>query len=64
MTFTVILANLKKTMEALFDEVTFKINVDFELTISLWFYEEDFGWTAYEEKMFEGAENYIMVCKQ
>ena len=50
-------------MEALFDEATFKINVDFNLTISLWYYEKDLGWKAYEGEMSIGTDNYIKVLK-
>lgn len=59
-----VLVGLKKTIKELFREVTFKINVDFELTIKLWFYEEDYGLKAYEGKMEEGNNNYIKVCFQ
>ena len=56
-----ILINLNKTVEALFREVTFKINRDFYLHITLWFYEEEYGWQNYEGKMTEGNDNYIEV---
>ena len=56
-----ILSSLNKTVEALFREVTFKLNTDFGLYIKLWFYEEAHGWKGYEEKIFEGNENYIKV---
>ena len=56
-----VLVGLKKTIKELFREVTFKLNVDFELTITLWSYEEDFGVKAYEGKMELGS-NYIKVC--
>ena len=55
-----ILASLNKTIETLFREVTFKINVDFELVIKLWYYEDDYGWKNYTGKMREGS-NYIKV---
>ena len=55
-----ILAMLNKTIETLFKEVTFKINVDFELFIRLWYYEDDYGWKNYTGKMNEGS-NYIKV---
>ena len=58
---TKILMSLNKTIEALFREVTFKLNRDFYLYISLWFYEEEFGWQYYEGKMKEGHDNYIEV---
>ena len=57
-----ILANLNKTVEELFRESTFKLNVDYSLNISLWFYEE-FGWKSYEKKMLEGNNNSILVKK-
>ena len=56
-----ILISLNKTVEALFREVTFKLNRDFYLHINLWFYEDKFGWQNYEGKMKEGSENYIEV---
>ena len=56
-----ILISLNKTIEALFREVTFKINRDFYLHITLWFYEEEYGWQNYEGKMTEGNDNYIEV---
>ena len=56
-----ILISLNKTVEALFREVTFKINRDFYLHITLWFYEEEYGWLNYERKMTEGNDNYIEV---
>ena len=59
-----VLVGLKKTIKELFREVTFKINVDFEVTIKLWFYEEDYGVKAYEGKMEMGNNNYIKVCFQ
>ena len=59
-----ILVGLNKTVKDLFKEVTFQINVDFEVTIILWFYEEDHGWKAYEGKIKEGNDNYIKVCNE
>ena len=44
-----------------FREVTFKINVDFELNIRLWYYKNDDGWKNYTGKMYEGSNNYIKV---
>ena len=58
-----VLVGLNKTIKELFREVTFKINVDFELTITLWSYEEDYGVKGYEEKMVEN-DNYIKVCDE
>ena len=58
---TEILMSLNKTIEALFREVTFKINRDFYLYLNLWFYEEGYGWQSYEGKMKEGPDNYIEV---
>ena len=55
-----ILASLNKTVETLFREVTVKINVDFELDIRLWYYEDANGWKNYTGKMHEGS-NYIKV---
>ena len=56
-----ILISLNKTVEALFREVTFKINRNFYLYITLWFYEEEYGWQNYEGKMTQGNDNYIEV---
>ena len=56
-----ILAKMNKTIEGLFREVAYKLNVDFEFYITLWFYEEDFGWKGYKGKMLEGDDNYIKV---
>ena len=56
-----ILVGLNKTINDLFREVTFKINIDFELTIKLWFSDKDHGVKGYEEKMEEGNNNYIKV---
>ena len=58
-----ILSSLNKTVEALFREVTYKLNTDFDLLIKLWFYEEEHGWRGYEEKILEGNENYIKIRK-
>ena len=55
-----VLVGLKKTIKELFREVTFKLNVDFELTIKLL----DFGFKTYEGKMEMGSNNYIKVCFQ
>ena len=56
-----ILVSLNKTIETLFRETTFKISLDFELYINLWYYEYDNGWKKYEGKMREGSNNYIKV---
>ena len=56
-----IFISLNKTMEALFREVTFKLNRDFYFSIGLWFYEDKFGWIKYSKKMKEGSDNYIEV---
>ena len=53
-----ILVSLNKTIETLFREATFKINVDYDLYIRLWYYED--GWKYYKGKMQEGS-NYITV---
>ena len=58
---TNILIHLNKTIESLFRETTFKINVDFELYIKLWYYDYDHGLKHYEGKMREGSNNYIKV---
>ena len=55
-----ILISLNKTVEALFREATFKLNRDFDLSINLWFYEDEFGWQNYMVKMKEGTDNYII----
>ena len=56
-----VLISLNKTIDALFREVTFKLNRDFYLYISLWYYEDEFGWQNYQGKMKEGSDNYIEV---
>ena len=56
-----ILVSLNKTIEILFREVTFKMNVDFELYIKLWYYDDNYGWKNYEGKLQEGSNNYIKV---
>ena len=56
-----ILISLNKTIDALFREVTFKLDQDFYFSINLWFYEADFGWLNYSKKMKEGNDNYIEV---
>ena len=56
-----ILVSLNKTIETLFREVTFKINVDFEMYIKLWYYQDYYGWKSYRGKMREGRNNYITV---
>ena len=58
---TKILMSLNKTIETLFREVTFKLNRDFYLHISLWYYKDEFGWQNYQGKMKEGSDNYIEV---
>ena len=56
-----ILISLNKTVETLFREATFKLNRDFNLSINLWFYEDEHGWRNYTGKMTEGSDNYIQV---
>ena len=56
-----ILVSLNKTIETLFKEATFKINVDFVLYIKLWYYEDHYGWENYTGKMRVGNNNYITV---
>ena len=56
-----IFISLNKTMEALFREVTFKLNRDFLLSINLWSYHDEFGWQNYTGTMKEGSDNYIQV---
>ena len=56
-----IFISLNKTMEALFREVTFKLDRDFRLSINLWSYEEEFGWKNYKGTMKEGSDNFIQV---
>ena len=56
-----ILLSLNKTVDTLFREVTFKMDVDFELYIKLWYYDDENGWTNYEAKLQEGNNNYIKV---
>ena len=56
-----IFISLNKTMEALFREVTFKLNRDFRLSINLWSYHDEFGWQNYTGTMKEGSNNYIQV---
>ena len=56
-----VLISLNKTIDALFREVTFKLNRDFYLWINLWFYDDEFGWTNYTSKMKEGSNNHMQV---
>ena len=56
-----IFISLNKTMEALFREVTFKLNRDFRLSINLWSYHDEFGWQNNAGIMEEGGNNYIQV---
>ena len=56
-----ILVSLNKTIETLFREATFKINIDFDLYIKLWHYEDHYGWKNYTGKMRVGNNNYITV---
>ena len=56
-----VLISLNKTLDDLFREVTFKLNRDFQLSIDLWFYHDEFGWHSYTGKMKEGSNNYIEV---
>ena len=56
-----ILVSLNKTIETLFREATFKINIDFDLHIKLWYYEDHYGWKNYTGKMRDGSNNYITV---
>ena len=53
------LIKLNKTIEGIFREAAYKLNFDFEFYITLWFYQEDFGWKGYKGKMVEGENNYI-----
>ena len=46
-----------------FRETTFKLDVDFELFVTLWFYEEGHGWKSYREKILEGSNNNIKVVQ-
>ena len=55
-----ILFSINKTIEALFREVTFKLNRDFYLSINLWFYEDEHGWQNHTGKMKEGNDTYII----
>ena len=48
-------------IKGLFREVGYKLNAEFEVYITLWFYEENFGWKGYKGKMLEGEDNYIKV---
>ena len=56
-----ILVTLNKRLETLFREFTFKINVDFELEIKLWYYEAENGWKYYTGKIRKGSNNHIKV---
>ena len=55
------LANLNKTLEDLFREATYMLNVDFRLFVTLWYYESIDGWIQYKEELLEGTENYVKV---
>ena len=59
--FLCTLANLNKTVEDLFREATYKLNVDFRLFVTFWYYESKDGWTQYKKELFEGTENYVKV---
>ena len=37
------------------------MDVDFELYIKLWYYDDENGWKNYEVKLQEGSNNYIEV---
>ena len=56
-----ILSNLNKTVEDLFREATYMLNVDFRLFVTFWYYESKDGWTQYKKELFEGTENYVKV---
>ena len=56
-----ILISLNKTVEDLFREATYMLNVDFCLFVTFWYYESKDGWTQYKKELFEGTENYVKV---
>ena len=56
-----ILFSLNKTIDTLYREVAIKMDVDFELYIKLWYYDNENGWKNYEVKLQEGSNNYIEV---
>ena len=56
-----ILFSLNKTIDTLYREVAIKMDVDFELYIKLWYYDNKNGWKNYEVKLQEGSNNYIEV---
>ena len=57
------LASLNKTIEDLFRETTYKLNVDFYLFVAFWYYESHNGWIQYRNKLSEGTDNFLKVSK-
>ena len=55
------LASLNKTVEDLFRETTFKLNVDFYIFVVFWYYESHNGWIQYRNKLSEGTDNFLKV---
>ena len=55
------LASLNKTIEDLFRETTYKLNIDFYLFVAFWYYESNNGWSQYREKLSEGTDNFLKV---
>ena len=55
-----ILASLNKTIEDLFLEATFKLDVDFTLSVSMVLYGDD-GYTTLAARLHFGNDNFIPV---
>ena len=55
------LTKMNKTVEELFIEATFKLNVDFQLHMTWWLYNNN-GWVKHNRQLFEGNKNLQEVC--
>ena len=55
------LTKLNKTIEELFLEATYQLNVDFHLYMIWWAYNQVEGWKQYKMKLLVGNQNYIKV---
>jgi hypothetical protein len=50
-----------KTVEELFIESTFKLNVEFQLHMTWWLYNNN-GWVKHNCRLLEGNKNVQKVC--
>ena len=55
-----ILTNFNKTFVDFFREVTFSLNSDFYMYLTIWIYGKS-GWVSYKTKLNESNENIIQV---